>query len=83
MKTQIRLLRVLQEKSFSRLGGTEQIKVDVRLISATNRDLVAAIEEGSFRSDLYYRLHVVSIQLPPLRERIDDVPLLCPLHKQI
>ena len=76
MKTQIRLLRVLQEKSFSRLGGTEQIKVDVRLVSATNRDLVAAIEEGSFRSDLYYRLNVVSIQLPPLRERIDDVPLL-------
>jgi DNA-binding NtrC family response regulator len=76
MKTQIKLLRVLQEKRFSRLGGTEQIKVDVRLISATNRDLVAAIEEGSFRSDLYYRLNVVSIQLPPLRERIDDVPLL-------
>jgi DNA-binding NtrC family response regulator len=76
MKTQIKLLRVLQEKSFSRLGGTEQIKVDVRLISATNRDLVAAIEDGSFRSDLYYRLNVVSIQLPPLRERIDDVPLL-------
>ena len=76
MKTQIKLLRVLQEKSFSRLGGTEQIKVDVRLISATNRDLVTAIEEGSFRSDLYYRLNVVSIQLPPLRERIDDVPLL-------
>jgi DNA-binding NtrC family response regulator len=76
MKTQIKLLRVLQERSFSRLGGTEQIKVDVRVISATNRDLVAAIEEGSFRSDLYYRLNVVSIQLPPLRERKDDVPLL-------
>ena len=76
MKTQIKLLRVLQEKSFSRVGGTGQIKVDVRLISATNRDLVAAIEEGSFRSDLYYRLNVVSIQLPPLRERKDDVPLL-------
>ena len=76
MKTQIKLLRVLQEKSFSRLGGTGQIKVDVRLISATNRDLVAAIEDGSFRSDLYYRLNVVSIQLPPLRERKDDVPLL-------
>jgi len=76
MKTQIKLLRVLQEKSFSRLGGTGQIKVDVRLISATNRDLVAAIEEGSFRSDLYYRLNVVSIQLPPLRDRKDDVPLL-------
>jgi len=76
MKTQIKLLRVLQEKSFSRLGGTGPIKVDVRLISATNRDLVAAIEDGSFRSDLYYRLNVVSIQLPPLRERKDDVPLL-------
>ena len=76
MKTQIKLLRVLQERSFSRLGGTEQIKVDVRLVSATNRDLVAAIEDGSFRSDLYYRLNVVSIQLPPLRERKDDVPLL-------
>ncbi|MES0397718.1 MAG: sigma-54 dependent transcriptional regulator, partial [Syntrophobacteria bacterium] len=76
IKTQIKLLRALQEKSFSRLGGTEPIKVDLRLVSATNRDLVAAIEEGSFRSDLYYRLNVVSIQLPPLRERIDDVPLL-------
>jgi DNA-binding NtrC family response regulator len=76
IKTQIKLLRVLQEKSFRRLGGTEPIKVDVRLISATNRDLVAAIEDGSFRSDLYYRLNVVSIQLPPLRERKDDVPLL-------
>lgn len=76
MKTQIKLLRVLQEKSFSRLGGTDLIEVDARLITATNRDLVAAIDEGSFRSDLYYRLNVVSVQLPPLRERKDDVPLL-------
>ncbi|MEE8620587.1 MAG: sigma-54 dependent transcriptional regulator [Syntrophobacteria bacterium] len=76
IKTQIKLLRALQEKSFSRLGGTEPIKVDLRLVSATNRDLVAAIEDGSFRSDLYYRLNVVTIQLPPLRERKDDVPLL-------
>jgi len=76
IKTQIKLLRVLQEKSFRRLGGTEPIKVDVRLVSATNRDLVAAIEDGSFRNDLYYRLNVVTIQLPPLRERKDDVPLL-------
>ncbi len=76
MKTQIRLLRALQEKSFRRLGGTDLIEVDVRLISATNLDLVAAIEEGSFRSDLYYRLNVVSIHLPPLRERKEDIPLL-------
>jgi transcriptional regulator with PAS, ATPase and Fis domain len=76
MKTQIKLLRVLQEKSFSRLGGTDLIEVDARLITTTNRDLVAAIDEGSFRSDLYYRLNVVSVQLPPLRERKDDVPLL-------
>ena len=76
MKTQIKLLRVLQEKSFRRLGGTDPIKVDVRLVSATNRDLVAAIEDGSFRSDLYYRLNVVSIRLPALRERKDDIPLL-------
>ncbi len=76
IKTQIKLLRVLQEKSFRRLGGTDSIEVDVRLISATNRDLVAAIEEDSFRSDLYYRLNVVSIHLPPLRERQDDISLL-------
>jgi len=76
MKTQIKLLRVLQEKSFRRLGGTDPIKVDVRLVSATNKDLVTAIEDGSFRSDLYYRLNVVSIRLPALRERKDDIPLL-------
>ncbi len=76
MKTQIKLLRAIQEKSFRRLGGTDLIEIDARLITATNRDLVAAIDEGSFRSDLYYRLNVVSVQLPPLRERKDDVPLL-------
>ncbi len=76
MKTQIKLLRVLQEKRFRRLGGTDSIDLDVRLISATNRDLVGAIEEGSFRSDLYYRLNVVSIHLPPLRDRKEDVALL-------
>jgi DNA-binding NtrC family response regulator len=76
MKTQIKLLRALQEKSFRRLGGTDLIKVDARLITATNHDLVAAIDEGSFRSDLYYRLNVVSIHLPPLRGRKDDIPLL-------
>ncbi len=76
MKTQIKLLRVLQEKKFQRLGGTDLIDVDVRLITATNRDLAEAVEKGQFRSDLYYRLNVVNIHLPPLRERKDDIPLL-------
>ncbi|MCG6919119.1 MAG: sigma-54 dependent transcriptional regulator [Deltaproteobacteria bacterium] len=76
LKTQIKLLRVLQERSFCRLGGTNPIEVEVRLISATNRDLLTAIEESTFRSDLYYRLNVVSIHLPPLRERKEDIPLL-------
>lgn len=76
MKTQIKLLRVLQERNFQRLGGTDLIDVDVRLITATNRDLAKAVEEKVFRNDLYYRLNVVNIQLPPLRKRKDDIPLL-------
>ena len=76
LKTQIDLLRVLQEKSFRRLGGTDVIKVDVRIISATNRNLQEAIAQGLFRSDLYYRLNVVTVLLPPLRERREDIPLL-------
>ena len=75
-KTQVDLLRVLDEKSFRRVGGMEQITVDVRIVSATNRDLKKAISEGAFREDLFYRLNVVSIQLPPLRERKEDIPLL-------
>ena len=74
LSTQAKLLRVLQEKNFERLGGTETIKVDIRLIVATNKDLEEAIENGKFREDLYYRLNVVSIMIPPLKERKEDIP---------
>jgi DNA-binding NtrC family response regulator len=73
---QIKLLRVLQEKKFERVGGEETIETDVRIVAATNKDLKAEIEKGSFREDLYFRLNVVNIHVPPLRERKDDLPLL-------
>lgn len=73
---QVKLLRVIQEREFERLGGTKTLKVDVRLIAATNRDLRAALEEGTFRQDLYYRLNVVAIDIPPLREHKEDIPAL-------
>jgi len=75
-ETQAKLLRVIQEREFMRLGGVDTVKVDVRIIAATNVDLQKMVEEGSFREDLYYRLHVITIDLPSLRDRLEDVPLL-------
>src|ERR687887_466646 len=76
LETQAKLLRVIQEREFMRLGGMETIKVDVHIIAATNCDLKAQVQQGAFREDLFYRLNVINIQLPPLRDRKDDVPVL-------
>ena len=76
IETQIALLRVLQEHEFERVGGNQTMRANVRVIAATNRDLKAAIEAGTFRRDLFYRLNVFPIQMPPLRERKEDIPIL-------
>jgi DNA-binding NtrC family response regulator len=73
---QVKMLRVLQEREFERLGGQQKIKVDIRVVAATNRNLEQMIEAGQFREDLYYRLNIVNLELPPLRERPDDIPIL-------
>lgn len=88
MDMQVKLLRVLQEKEVWRVGGSTPIKLDVRVMASTNRDLLQMVREGSFRQDLYYRLNILSIHMPPLRERLDDLPdliqsLLCRINQRI
>jgi two-component system nitrogen regulation response regulator NtrX len=76
LKTQAKILRILQEQKFERVGGSRSLSVDVRVLAASNKDLVKEIENGTFREDLYYRLNVIPIAVPPLRNRVEDIPLL-------
>ncbi len=73
---QVKVLRVLQERRFRRLGGTDEVEADIRIIAATNRDLAKMVAEGTFREDLFYRINVIPVRLPALRERAEDIPLL-------
>ena len=77
MRMQIDLLRVLEDGVFYRVGGTQPLEADFRVVAATNRDLKKAIDDGAFREDLFYRLNVISFAMPPLRQRKEDIPLLC------
>jgi formate hydrogenlyase transcriptional activator len=76
LEMQVKLLRVLQEQELERVGGTQTVKVDVRVVAATNQDLSAAVRDGKFRADLFYRLNIFPVQVPPLRQRLHDIPLL-------
>ncbi|NMA87034.1 MAG: sigma 54-interacting transcriptional regulator, partial [Tissierellia bacterium] len=77
LEMQAKLLRVLEERKFEKVGGTKKIALDIRVIAATNEDIEEAVKEGRFREDLYYRLNVITLDIPPLREKIDDIPILC------